>query len=303
MKNKLKRFLQEAKKKKGVRFVADIAEQIIRSDVAVIGASLAYALFFSLFPFLIFLLTLLPYTPLGQEDVLASLIRAMPGPTGELLGPVFVNIIESSSTALLSGSLVLALWSGSSGINRVLVSMDNIYDVRSNRPFYLRRLISLFFTIMLVLGIILTFLVQVVGNLIFNKLADIFRFGDTAFAVWRIARLLLPVLAIALICALLYRFGPSFKKGEAISFRAAFVGGLFTGIIWSFFSYFFRLYIQNFSNYEATYGSLGAIIILLLWLYLTSIILMVGSMVAGTTDKALRDELSPPPTTDKAQAV
>ncbi len=260
-----------------LRFKREFLRRVKEDNVTATGAQLAYYLVLAFFPFLIFLLTLLPLTPLGDQESLASILDFLPPTAAELIGPLINDILQNRSGMLLSAALVLSLWSASSGMTNLLVAMDLAFDVENTRNILAKRLISLAFTLLLVVMILTTLAAQVFGSAIVDLLMQTVLPETFVRTGWDLARNLIPFAVLTLGFATLYRFGPGFPRTLRIRWRAALGGGLFAALLWTMSSGGFAYYVGNFANYANTYGSIGGLIVLLVWLYLSSVVIMLGA--------------------------
>lgn len=273
-------------------YVRDLLKRCKEDNISATGAQLAYYLVLAFFPFLIFLLTLVPYTPLADQDVLGGLMGYLPESAADLVTPVINDVINSRSGVLLSSALVLTLWSASSGMSNLLSAMDLAFDVDNKRNFLLKRVISLLFTLLLVLIIIISLTSQVFGEFIVSALANTGLPSDWVITSWNILRGLIPLVVMILGFSLLYRYGPGFPKQEMITFKESLLGGLIAALGWTAISYGFSFYVSNFANYANTYGSIGGLIILLVWLYLSSLVIMLGAEATASYIAVFKDEVS-----------
>ncbi|HWI46912.1 MAG TPA: YihY/virulence factor BrkB family protein, partial [Rummeliibacillus sp.] len=143
------------------------------------------------------------------------------------------------------------------------------------RPFIIARFMSIVFTLMLIVLIVVALVLPVFGEQIGLFLFSAFGFEADFLVIWNKFRLILPPILIFIVLTLMYWTMPNIK----LYLRSVLIGALFSTVAWLFVSYCFSYYINNFANYSATYGSIGGIIILMLWLYVTGIILMVGGQL------------------------
>lgn len=263
-------------------FLRELLERFKADKVPQVGAQLAYYLLLSLFPLIIFILSVLSFTPLAETDSLGRMLSAMPDETAKMLKPVLLDIVASRSGGLLGLSLLLSLWSGSNGINNLIGAMDAAYDIENARKKWLRRIISVGYTIILVAVIVLALSIQVFGDQLLNAILGSQAGRPVISAAWQLIKQLLPVLIIILSLAGLYKWGPGFPQNLFIRYREALLGAAVAGILWSAASFGFAYYVNNFGNYANTYGSLGGVIILMLWLYISSVIIMLGAEVTAT---------------------
>lgn len=257
-------------------------ENIINANVASTGAELAYKLIMAFFPFIIFLLNVASFTPLGSQQVLDNIVGFLPEETGNLLVPIIQDIISSRSSALLSVSLILALWSGSSGIQAVMNSMNRFFRVKNKRNPISQKLIAVFYTLMLVLIILLLILGPIFGQHIVNLIGNYIEIPEAINRIILLAINLLPLPIMILGFGAFYKNGPGFPKEDDIKWKEAFIGAVATTVLFFVISFGFSFYVNNFGNYGNTYGALGGIIILLIWLFLIGIAIAVGAIVIIT---------------------
>ena len=254
-----------------IHFIIKIKED----DIFALSAQLAYYLILSFFPFLIFLLTLLGFSNLDSMEVLGALRTILPTSAFELIYSVIVEIIEKQSTGLLGASLLLVIWSASSAFRAVIKGINKAYGLKENRSFIKRIFIAIICTFLLASLIMLTLIMLVFGGIIGNILASNLPFPDVVHNIWNIIRYVLVVVMMILIFAGIYRYTPA----KRLRWREVFPGAVFCTVGWLIVSLGFSFYINNFSNYSKIYGGLGAVIVLMTWLYITSIILIIGGEI------------------------
>lgn len=263
-------------------FLMELVHRIQDDRVPQVGAMLAYHLFLSLFPFLIFFLNVLSFTPLLQVDVIADMMEFIPQDTAAIVQPILMDLVNSRSGALLSVSLVLALWSGSNAINQIIRVMNGAFDVAETRPFILRRAMAVLYTVLLAVMLIIMLLGPVFGDAILAGLFSIIGEQDWIRSIWGWVKALIPLLTLIIGFALLYSYGPAFPKYSRVKFTDALVGAAVASVGWLVASMGFSYYVNNFGNYANTYGSLAGVIILMIWLFLTSVIILVGAEISAT---------------------
>lgn len=260
-----------------------LEQLILRFDddgVSEIGAQLAYYLTLSIFPFLIFFLNLLQFTPLSNVEVLNSILSALPMEAQSILRDIVGGIMENSNTALLSIGAIGTIWSASNGIMAIIKAVNRAFDLEEDRPYLKLKGLSIIFTIGLFLVLIVAFGILIFGKVIINQIFVSYNFVFSI--VWNILRVLIPLGFMILMFALLYKFAPSIKENIEVKLKDTIPGSVFASITWIILSIGFSFYVNNFGNYSKTYGSLGGIIILLLWLYMSSIVIVLGAEVNAT---------------------
>lgn len=270
------------KDKKWFQFIYELLHRIKEDEVIAVGGQLTYFLILSIFPFLIFFLNILSYTSLARDDILDNLLIVLPFETQILLKGIVREVVSSSSDTLLSLGIILALWSGSLGITAIIKAVNKAYGVEKKRPYWKLKGIAIIFTIALTFLVIVSLSMLVFGEIIANRIFAIFGATHVFHHIWELFRLIIPFSSMIIIFATLYKLSPTPGQGLKVTFKQALPGAIFTTTGWILASIVFSYYVNNFGNYSKTYGSLGGIIVLLLWLYMTSIMIILGGEINGT---------------------
>ena len=267
------------KDKKWFLFIEDLYCRIKENEVTAIGAQLTYYLILSVFPFLIFLLNILSSTPITQEEVLDNLLIVLPIEAQIMIEGIVNEIAITSSDTLLSLGILLSIWTGSLGVTAIIRAINKAYNIKEKRPYWKLKGLALIFTIILALLLTLVLSMLVFGPVIGKRLAKGLPQATPIHFIWNIIRIIIPFISMIIIFALLYKFSPNPREGLRIKFRHTLPGAIFTTSGWLIASMVFSYYVNNFKSYSKTYGSLGGIIVLLIWLYITSIMIVVGGEV------------------------
>lgn len=241
-------------------------------DVPALSAQLTYYLLLSFFPFLIFVGTVLSFTSFSADEALLRLSLILPDMSNKTISDVFHEIEQTRSGSLLSIGLIATLWSASNGVNAIIKGLNKAYDQEEDRAFWKVRLLSIATTIVLAVAILLSFVMLVFGSKIGEWLYVTARLPGDFSAVWTWAQYAVPLLVIWTMCCLIYSYLPNVR----LKFREVIPGALFATIGWIVASLLFSFYVNHFDSYTKTYGSIGGIIVLLIWLYLSSIIILLG---------------------------
>lgn len=243
-------------------------------DVSGMAAQLAFFFLLSLFPLLIFLIALIPYLPFTAADIMALLATIVPEDSLAFIEPQLEGIMERNR-GLLSVSILGTLWTASNAMNGLLKSFDKAYDVVENRKYIIRRAIALLMTVGLIFLLIIVLMLPVFGKQIGVFLYNLIGFSEHYLVIWNFVRWISSIIGLYLIFTLLYWVLPYIKWKR----KSVFWGALFATIGWSVVSYGFSFYVNHFSNYSNTYGSIGGIIVLMLWLYLSAHIIVLGGEI------------------------
>jgi membrane protein len=261
--------------KRFTSFLQDIYCRVQDDEVPALGAQLTYYLILSFFPFVIFLITLSAYTPLSQADILTDVISVMPTAVGPLVGDLFKEIIKERSSALLSIGMIAAIWTASGGMMAMIRALNKAYDVSERRAYWKVKLISIIYTLCLSLVICLAFVLLVFGHMIGEYTFGVLDIPNSFELLWGPLKNILTLIIMCMIFSLLYYTAPN----RNIRYYDALPGALFTTVGWVVISLSFSYYVNHFNSYTRTYGSLGGIIILLVWLYLSSMLILLGGEI------------------------
>lgn len=284
-------YKEKSKDKILVVFLDQLLYRFSKHNVVWSGASLTYFLILSLFPFLIVLLNVLSYTSLVQGRMIMDMIQFLPGDIQAIIEGFLNDLASSSSESLLSIAAFAGLWTASSGVKAIIKAINLAYDYAENRNFLKLRGLSVLFTLALLLMISLVFITLVMGPVLGKMLFDNFGYGDNFAKLWNYLRYLIPVVYMILIFALIYKFSPNIGKNLRIPIREVLPGAIFTTIAWITLSMLFSYYVTNFGKYALTYGSLGGVIVLLIWIYYSSIVIVLGGEINATLEDMRKNGL------------
>ena len=252
----------------GLRIVWQAIMHLIDDGGMTFAGHIAFMTLFSLFPFLIFLTTLAG--EFGQteaaRDFITMALGSLPAEVGDAIRPAIDQVINNRRTGLMTVSIVASLWATSSGIEALREALNKAYGVEEPRSIWFCRLQSLLFTIVASIGIIIVMLVLVIGPVVWSYVAAAppralavgLVLRDRCATSWRSALLYLVV-------ALLYRWLPS----RHLPRREILPGAAVTVVLWLVLASLFSLYLQNLGRFSVTYGSLGGIVITLMFFYIS----------------------------------
>ncbi|MBP1990051.1 YihY/virulence factor BrkB family protein [Paenibacillus eucommiae] len=269
---------EPVKNNKDTNFVEDLYCRFQDDEVPAMGAQLTYYLILSFFPFLIFLIAVLSFTDFEAREFIDGMARVMPDMSSNTILNVYEEIQNSRSGSILSIGLIAALWSASNGVNAVIKALNKAYDVEETRPFWKVRGLSVLFTIVLAVVITLCFLMLVFGRIIGESLYKFAHLPGSFEVIWTFTQFLIPLAIMVIVFVMLYLFTPNLR----LKFKEVLPGAVFATVGWVVTSVLFSFYVNNFGSYSKTYGSIGGIIVLLTWLYLSSIIIVLGGEINAT---------------------
>ncbi|WP_102273069.1 YihY/virulence factor BrkB family protein [Cytobacillus massiliigabonensis] len=262
-----------------------LVKRIFANDLFGLAAQLAYFFLLSLFPLLLFLVTLLPYLPITQEDILGVIRDFAPGDSMQLI-ETNINELSKKNGKLLSFGIIATIWSASNGINAIVKALNSAYEVEESRPFLFARGMAILFTFAMLFVFVVALLLPVFGKLIGIYLFAKFGLSDEFMSIWNTLRWLVSSIILFIVFTGLYWIAPN-KKLKCIT---VIPGAIFATVGWALSSLAFSFYVTNFGNYSATYGSIGAIIVLMIWFYLTGVIIILGGEINAIFSKYKSDD-------------
>lgn len=259
----------------GKGFLKELFQRIKDVDVPGLGAQLAFFFLLSIFPLLIFLVTLLPYLALSRDEIFSYLEEVVPAEVYVLIESTLEEILTNQNTGLLSFGILATIWSASLGMDALIKSLNLSYKVAENRPLLIARGMSILMTILLIFILIVALALPVFGEQLGLLIFSFLGLEEGFLAIWNSIRFTIPGIITFVACAIIYWLAPNVK----MNILSALGGAAFAAIGWLATSYLFSIYISNFGNFSATYGSIGGVIILMLWLYISAMILIVGGQI------------------------
>lgn len=252
----------------------DAGRRFSNDNCTGIAAEMAYYFLFALFPFMLFLLTVLAYLPVENlTDVIMNALKNMvPGDAFNLIKSNVDAIVGNRKGGILSISIVLALWTSSSAIIAVMEGLNTAYSVKETRPFWKKRLLAILLVIGFALFIGFSGVLLIFGPKIGEAVAGLFGLGELFQMAWNILRWVVILILVSLAFAATYYFAPNTKQ----NWRWLSVGSITAVVGWLAVSMAFSFYVDNFGSYNKTYGTIGAVIVLLTWMYASGLVILLG---------------------------
>ncbi len=262
-----------------VQFFKLTFEEVGEDHVMAFAGNLTYKALFAIFPFFTFLLSLLGLFNATElvNTMLDRLSGALPDKATTLIEDQLIPITQSQAdSAFTIGAIVsilLALWGVSGAFRSVMEAMNVMYEVEEDRPFWKKYGISIFISLAAIVLMLTALAIVVFGSAFGGGLADAVGLGSVFQAVWSILQW--PILACIVLFAfaVIYYFAPAAKQ----RWRWISPGSILAFVFWLAFSLLFSFYVSNFSSYNETYGSLAGVAILMLYIYYSAVIMLVGA--------------------------
>ncbi|HYE15331.1 MAG TPA: YihY/virulence factor BrkB family protein [Pyrinomonadaceae bacterium] len=263
-------------------------------DVLGRAAQLAYYFLLALFPALLFLVSLIGYFAGEDSELRADLFRylstVLPGEASQLVDDTVRDVTQGSGGGKLSFGILATLWAASNGMGAISEALNVAYDVKETRPWWKARLVAVGLTLALAFLIISALVLVLYGHSLAEWVAVAFGLGHAFELTWKVVQWPIVLLFVLLAFALIYYFAPSVRDQD---WKWVTPGSLVAVVLWLLVSFGFKFYLNLFNSYSATYGTLGAVIILMLWFYLTGAAILVGGEINSEVEHEMAKQGAP----------
>ena len=286
---------------KPIKFTVRLYQKAFHDDIFSRAAQVGFYFSFAIFPLLFFLVSLfgliLGSTDDLRRELFTYLRQVMPLTASALVEHTISELAENSSGGKLTIGFLIAIWSASQGFDSLRIALNHVYGYKENRWWWNTKLLSLLLTIVIGILFAITLILIFYGTNTLEYLLQTQGLSDTSPIFFKTLQLGIIFIVLLFTFAIIYNLCPNHPK-----FRWHWwTSGTFVAIIlWLILSGIFRLYLSFFNNYDKTYGSLGAVIILMFWLYLTALVILIGGAINGILDefgevveKELEDTINP----------
>src|SRR5688572_29017930 len=253
-------------------------------DALGLAAQLAYYFFLALFPALLFVLALASFFPLTNfiDEIVRALRPIAPAEIISFLEEQLRRVSNADSGGILTVGILGAIWSSSAAVVAIIGSLNRAYDIEEGRPWRQVRLTAIGLTVALAVMILVSFSLIVAGPTVAEHVASAFGLGAAFEWTWKILQWPLAFFLVSSAVGLVYYFAPDAEQDWAWITPGAIVGTL----LWVIVSLVFKFYVANFADYNATYGAVGGVIVLLLWFYISGLAILVGAEMNAEIEHA-----------------
>ncbi|MDQ3337291.1 MAG: YihY/virulence factor BrkB family protein [Myxococcota bacterium] len=262
---------------KAKRFLKQLFTDAAKDNIDDVGAMMAYYAVLAIFPMIILIITIamlvLDHATVMQGVSMAT--SAMPSSTAKLIALKVTDLMKAAGAGFAIGGAVLALWGASRGTVALMTALNSMFSKKETRPWWKRQLTAIAVTIGVALMVITALALLVAGPIVGHYVADRIGGGAAFDVIWGVGRWLGAGVLVMFVWAVLYKFLPDTKAPFRVFTPGAIVGVL----LWLGVSSLFGVYLTYFNSYEATYGTLGAGIIFLTWLWLSNVALLFGAEI------------------------
>jgi membrane protein len=251
-------------------------------DIFASAAQLSYYFLLALFPLLLFLMSLLGYfAEAGSElrnKLITYLATVMPSSAITLVHSTLDEITQTRGGGKLSLGILAALWAASNGMGAISDTLNDAYAVKEQRSWWKVRLVAVVLTMAVSILIVVALAIVLFGGQLGERVAAHFGFSEIFTIVWKILQWPIALFFLLLTFDLIYSFAPDVRRKKR---RWWTLGSVVAVVLWLLVSFGFRLYLHFFNTYSVTYGSLGALIVLMLWFYFTGLAILIGGEITS----------------------
>ena len=251
--------------------VRDFSAKMKKKDISTYAASTAFFFFLSVVPMLIMICTIIPYTPLTEDNLVELVTDLLPDQIDPLAESLISEVYDKSA-GILSIALIATVWSAAKGVMALMKGLNSVNGVEEKRNYFVLRIIASFYTVVMLIVVILSLFVMVFGDqlvaLALHRIPQLQRVVSFAMNF----RFLFVWAVLSVLFAAVYAYVPDKK----LAFREQIPGAVFSAVGWSVFSWAFSYYV-TYGNSYGIYGSLSIIIIVLLWMYFCMYIILIGA--------------------------
>lgn len=272
---------------KKIKKIQDLTGQVSQKHVGAYAAQSAYFFVLSMIPMILLLLAIIQYTPVTKADVMTAVVNLFPETNMQDFMVGIVNEVYNQSKTVIPVTAIVALWSAGKGVLAVSTGLNCAYELRETRNYVFLRIRASIYTILFIAAIVMALVLSVFGNnisiFVYHKIPFL---ADTTDLIMRL-RTVISFVVMTGISLLVYHFLPNRK----LPFRDLILGSIFTSLGWLVISFIFSMYLTIFKGFSGLYGSMTAIILVMLWLYFCMYVMLLGGLINCIWVEVKRDVL------------
>lgn len=257
------------------KYARQLALHYRDDDLAAMSAQISYYLILAFFPFLFFLINLLSFTPLPNRLLIANFNAILPQETALLVKTMLTETVQAKSGAMLVLSMLASLWAASRGMSAIIRGLNHSYGVKESRRFVRLNMVALLSTVGLSVMVLISFIMIVLGRIIGSTIFGYMGAKSLFYSIWSFLRYGITFGLLLTTFYLIYRYLPNRK----LTGNHVLAGTIFTTVGWIGASLLFSFYVNNFGSYATVYGSLGGMFALIFWLYISTLIFLLGGAI------------------------
>ena len=265
-------------------FFKRVWQQINEDGIFVWASALAYSWLFSVFPFLILLLSLVPYLPTSPKqsahNVISEFITSMLGNAAHTINDNVDSVMQQPRRGWLIIGLAVSVWVASGGMSMTMSALDKCYDVKVGRSYIWQRTLAIALTLSVTVCVLAIIVLLPIGEAVEAWLRYRHLLSEPMAWLFNAARYALSLVLAIFVLSIIYYFGPAIRQ----RFQILSPGAVFSAVVWIVLDIAFRFYVDRFARYDQTYGAVGGVAILLLFFYIDGLVLLIGAEINSEID-------------------
>jgi len=266
-----------------------LQRELAYDDVMGMAAQISYYTMLALFPFLIFVLSVVSLFPLGaklQPMLLDALQEQMPLEAANYVTDIVIGLLPTANSGLLSLGLAASLWGASMAVGALITTINRAYNIRPRRNMVTQKVMAILLTLALSGLWLMAMTIILVGPQITQHIFEFVGIASETNTFWTTMRLPMAFMLNLVALAVLYYIAPEAKQ----KFQWILPGAITATTLWMVASSVFRLFLRNFGQYNTTYGSVAALIILMIWLWISGLVFLLGAEINALMKRLETDD-------------
>ncbi|OHX51335.1 ribonuclease [Planococcus salinarum] len=259
----------------------EFGEKFKEDNATILAAAQAYYYLLAIVPLLILLLAILPYLQIDPQRVMEFMGTILPGEVASTFEEQIVSVVTTPSGGLLTFGILGTLWSASNAVSAFIKATNEAYDVEETRSFIKQKGVAILLTLFMLVAVIIALVLPIFGGAIIDMISSFMNLPSQTEILFQVLRWVISIAVMSIVLAFMYKIAPN----KHFPFKEVIVGAVIATVLWQLVSLAFSFYVSNFGSFNATYGSLGGLIILILWFFLTGLILVIGAEVNAIIHK------------------
>lgn len=270
-------------------YVKEFGAKFKEDNATTLAAAQAYYYLLAIVPLLILLLSILPYLQIDPQRVMEFIGTILPGEVATTFEENIVSVVTTPSGGLLTFGILGTLWSASNAVSAFITATNEAYDVEETRSFIVQKGLAILLTVFMLIAVIVALVLPIFGGAIIDSISSFLNLPSQTEILFQVLRWVISIAVMSIVLGFMYKFAPN----KHFPFKEVLIGALTATILWQLVSLGFSFYVANFGSYNATYGSLGGLIVLILWFFLTGLILVIGAELNAIIHKRKNTKNAP----------
>ncbi len=260
---------------KAIGFIKELGGEFKKDKATTLAAAQAYYYLLAIVPLLILLLSILPYLQIDPDRAVKFIGDILPGEVANTFQDTIVSVVTTPSGGLLTFGILGTLWSASNALSAFINVTNQAYGIEETRSFIKLKGTAIVLTLAMLVAVIVALILPIFGGTIIDMVKSFFDLPEQTEIIFQVLRWVVSIAVMSIVLAFMYKFAPD----KSFPFKQVIIGAITATVLWQIVSFGFSIYVSNFGSYSATYGSLGGLIVLILWFFLTGLILVIGAEI------------------------